>query len=200
MATHNVTRTRKNAILNAIQESGLDPADFAWREQPSAITQVGPGRDPYTIEVLVHEPTGYFFCFDVDASRGSLWAIYNPGPQGAMRRDHAGSWDYVFGYVLEWLRRVSAEHEAPDFWAEWRLAREQLGGRVEAVENTPFSQPEQAEIRRQLQELKEYVRQSHELTHSTVRSRFGLTTSGTQQRASTGSTGATLSSAPSSAR
>jgi hypothetical protein len=170
VATHDVTATQKNAILSAIQESGLDPADFEWTEEPSVITQTGPGRDPYTVEVLVHEPTGYSFRFDVDDSRGSLWAIYHPGPQGARKRDHAGSWDYVFAYVRGWLRQVKAEHEAPDFWAELRRARDQLGGGVAVgVENTPFTDEDQAKIRQQLEELKQYVRQTHELTQAQYR-------------------------------
>ena len=79
MASYEVTQTRKNAILQHIQAAGLDARDFVWSEEPSEITHVGLGRDAFTVEVLVHQPTGYWFGFDVDDESGSTWAIYLPG-------------------------------------------------------------------------------------------------------------------------
>jgi hypothetical protein len=166
VATHNVSVTRKNAVLGAIQAAGLDAAEFVWNEEPSEITAVGLGREPYTVEVLVHRPTGYSFRFDIDGNTntGSLWAIYEPGPDGARRREHAGTWEYVFGYVQQWAGWLREEYNSPDLWAELRRGRAQLGGEPAEVENTPFTPQEQAEIGRQLRELKEYVRQTYQLT------------------------------------
>lgn len=76
MASFEPTTTQKNAVLDVLRGSGLDPAaGFEWVERRSAITQSGYGRPPYTVQALVHHPTGYWFQFDVDAQRSSLWAI-----------------------------------------------------------------------------------------------------------------------------
>jgi hypothetical protein len=161
MASYDVSQTRKNAILQHIQAAGLDLRDFVWTEEPSEITQVGLGHDPFTVEALVHQPTGYWFCFDVDDASGSPWAIYLPGRDGVKRREQAGSWDYVFVYVEQWIAFVKQEHEAPDLWAELRRQRELIIG--EHVENAPFSPHEVAQIAAQLNETKEYVRAHFEL-------------------------------------
>lgn len=125
------------------------------------MTEVGPGSEPFSVDVISHRPTGYFFKFDVDHSQASLWAIYNPGRDGMQRREHAGTWEYVFGYVQQWLGFVRQEHEAPDLWAE--LGRQRGALADHAVENTPFSLDEQAQIAADLTEAKEYLRANPEL-------------------------------------
>jgi hypothetical protein len=160
VASYDVSQTRKNAILHHIQEAGLDPHDFVWSEEPSEITHAALGREPFTVEVLVHQPTGYWFGFDVDAD-GSPWAIYLPGRDGMKQRERAGSWDYVFVYVEQWIAFVKQEHEAPDLWAELWRQRELIIG--EHVENTSFSAKEQAEIAARLVETAQFVRAHFEL-------------------------------------
>lgn len=165
MASFELSTTRRNAVLQVIQAAGLEPADFSWEGAHSEATAVGLGRDPYTVEMLVHEPTGYFFKFDVDDNRnGSLWAIYEPGPEGSPRREHAGSWDYVFGYFRRWADAVRREHTAPDLWTEVLQERQRLGATPTNLENTPFTPAEQADVARQLTELKMFVRQTYALT------------------------------------
>ena len=161
MASYEVTQTRKNAILQHVQAAGLDARDFVWSEEPSEITHVGLGRDAYTVEVLVHQPTGYWFGFDVDDESGGTWAIFLPGRDGIKRREQAGSWDYIFVYVQQWIAFVKQEHEAPDLWHELRRQRELIIG--EDVENTPFSAEEQAQLARHLNETREHVATSFEL-------------------------------------
>jgi hypothetical protein len=139
----------------------LNAADFDWRRDYSEATQYGPGQDADTVDVLVHTPTGFHFKFDVQQPRGSLWAFYNPGPEGVPRRDHAGGWDQVWAYFGRWLGQVAEEHAAPDLWATLRQQADVIVG--EAVANTPFTLDEQAQVTAQLTEAKEYVRANLEL-------------------------------------
>jgi hypothetical protein len=162
VASYELTRTQKNAVLDAIRETRLDPLEFAWEEHDSSVTH--PSDETFTVETLIHRPTEYWFQFDVDDSRSSLWAIYHPGRQGARRREHAGSWEFVFRYLREWLGYVRQEHNAPDFWAELQNQRELMIGELEEVENTPFTPEEQAQIASTLVETKEYVRAIYELS------------------------------------
>jgi hypothetical protein len=161
VASYEVTPTRKNAILQHIQAAGLDARDFVWSEEPSEITHVGLGRDAYTVDVLVHQPTGYWFGFDVDDESGSTWAIFLPGRDGIKHRERAGSWDYVFVYVQQWIAFVKQEHEAPDLWADLRRQRELIIG--EDVENTPFSAAELEQLARHVRETSDHVHTTFEL-------------------------------------
>ena len=151
-----LTQTRRNTVLGAIGQAGLDAVDFVWDIEPSEATVVGLGGEPVTVDVLEHRPTEYWFKFDVDATRASLWAIFIPGRDGVLRREHAGTWDYVRAYIQEWLLHVREEHDAPDLWAALGQQRELMVGEV--AENTQFTPQEQAQIAAQLTEAKEYVR------------------------------------------
>jgi hypothetical protein len=160
-----LTRIQKNSVLEAIQAAELSAADFKWIRTTSDVTQSGPGRAPFQIDTLLHGPTRYYFSFDIDHRRSSLWAVFNPGRNGARRREHAGAWGFVLGYVREWLARVKQEHEAPDLWAALRQEAELVAGAVDGlVENTPFTEDEQRQIEAHLAEAKEYVRATQQLT------------------------------------
>jgi hypothetical protein len=162
VATFNLTVRQKNDVFDAIRDYGLDPREFVWLEQLTEVTQVGPGHEPYTVQVLAHAPTGYWFQFDVDDRRGSLWAIYVPGPTGARTREKAVMWESAIEYVREWLQAVAADHAALDLWAELDRMKE-LPPVVSGREpNTPFTAHEQAEITAKLGELKEYLRATHQ--------------------------------------
>lgn len=139
----------------------MNPTDFVWTREPTTATLVGPGHEAETVDLLVHRPTRYHFKFDVQQPQGSLWAFYNPGPEGVPRRDHAGTWEYVWSYFVGWLDRVKAEHEAPDLWATLQQQPALMVG--DDVENTPFTPEELLQVTAQLNEVKETVRATLEL-------------------------------------
>lgn len=171
MADYELSPQRKNQVFSQIKLAKLDPADFVWLEEASEVTKMGLGRETFTVEVLGHAPTGYYFKFDVNANTNmsDQWAIRLPGSDGPRRRDNAGTWELVFEYLADWLRHVKAEHDAPDLWAEFANAQKQLGNVPTEIENTPFTTDEQNEIARQLQELKTYTRQTYELNEEQYR-------------------------------
>ena len=166
MPSHELTRRQKNAVLEAIRSAGLDPLDFDWQEVASTVTQRGSGSPPFTVERLYHRPTEYWFCFDVENRRGWLWAIFTPGREGVRQRENVqDNFAAVWSYFVDWLGRLKQEHDAPDLWAELENQRDlMIGEAPEEVENTPFTQQEKAQIASSLNEAKEYVRATRELT------------------------------------
>jgi hypothetical protein len=114
----------------------------------------------FRVEALVHRPTGYSFEFGVDKN-GSLWAFFQPGPDGSRKGEHAGNWDWVSSYARQWIERVREEHNAPDLWAAVADQRELIT--ETGVENTPFTSAEQGRIAEQLTEVMEYLRATSDL-------------------------------------
>jgi hypothetical protein len=67
--------------------------------------------------------------------------------------------------VRRWLKDVKRDLETPDLWAELGGERELLAPAAETdVQNTPFTSDEQAEIARQLRELKQYIQETYSLS------------------------------------
>jgi hypothetical protein len=156
VADFSLPQTKKNEILGMILEVGLDRADFEWRQVASSVAH----GHAFSVEALVHRPTGYFFEFGVD-NKGSLWAFFQPGRDGSRKSEHAGSWGYVSSYARQWIERVGEEHNAPDLWAAVADQRELIT--ETDVENTPFTSAEQGRIAEQLTEVMEYLRATSDL-------------------------------------
>src|SRR5213078_495329 len=58
LSEHALLRPQRNALFQAITERGLDPAEFAFEDRPSAYDS------RIRVPVLVHRPTGFSFTFD----------------------------------------------------------------------------------------------------------------------------------------
>ncbi len=77
----------------------------------------------------------------------------------------ASIWATLPEKVRLWAEEVKHDVDTPDLWAELQREREILtGARYEAVENTLFTPDEQAEIAKQLREIKEYVKKTYSLS------------------------------------
>jgi len=138
VATHELLTTQRNAVLEAIVNEGLNPSDFEWRTQKSQVTPSPTYGIPYSIEVLVHVPTGSAFAFDLDAAYGHHYAVAHPGREGPTERNDAGDWPYELNYVYEWLTRVNREYHTPDLWAEIYDRNELLALESDEAKNTRY--------------------------------------------------------------
>jgi hypothetical protein len=75
------------------------------------------------------------------------------------------SWYRLKERVEAWLREVRTDLEMPDRWAELKQVAAVLGtAQSDGASNAPFTADEQAEISRQLDEIKNIVRANFELT------------------------------------
>jgi hypothetical protein len=162
---HELLTTQRNDVLAAITDSGLNPVEFEWGEVMSDVTP-GIFESSYTVQSLLHVPTGAAFVFDIDSSRADHYAIFYPGTQGPTEKINAGEWHIELGYVQRWLTHVKREHDAPDLWAEIQQRRELIAGDPTGAENSPFTPEEQGQIATQLREISEYVRRTYDLPAS----------------------------------
>jgi hypothetical protein len=142
---------KRNAVYEAIQAAELDPRDFEWEGDVGHIT-------------LTYVPTRAFFIFDGDP--GHYFGRYEAG-EGPPWPYEVYSWQSLIPRVERWLGEVKRDLETPDLWAELQQERELLGGRLDdAVQNTPFTPEEQAQIAKQLRELKEHVKTTYSLSEN----------------------------------
>jgi hypothetical protein len=165
LADHFLLKTQQNEVFAAIRAAGLNPADFAWADVQTETTKASYlALADMRVPLLTHEPTQGYFIFDFDAAHDHHYAIYAPGVERPEERINATVWANELGYVRQWLKNLTREWTAPNFWEEFSRQRELVAGIGAEVGNTPFTAEEQAEIARQLNEAKQYVRQTHQLT------------------------------------
>src|SRR5689334_12587207 len=133
---------KRNQILEAIQDAGLDPRDFDFEDGDAEVRIKHKWSDSY---------------FIVGGNPAHYVGSYVVGDAPAWPYD-AYSWTAIIPRISRWLKEVKRDLETPDLWAELQHEAELLGGASnEDNENTPFTPEEQNEIVGRLQALVEYA-------------------------------------------
>jgi hypothetical protein len=94
----------------------------------------------------------------------ALWGVraHSPGIPGLDL-----SWPELLSLAEIWARKaheLAEEYAAtPDLWAQLRQGKELFGGQHQFA-NMPFTQPEQSEISSQIQQVREHIKATSELT------------------------------------
>jgi hypothetical protein len=147
--------SQKDDVYRVVEEAGFDPREFEWEVEQLAVG---------TVPVLRHT-AGFFFQFMVN-DRSGHFGYGSPGEQTQSEffETRYGGWEEVLPLVALWLSYLRREIRAPDLWRELERERELVTSPPSTTENTPFTPAEQAQIARQLEEIKGYVRQTHQLT------------------------------------
>ncbi len=113
-----LTRTEKNAIFIMIEESGLSPAVFTWKERRHEEPVEMFGMTCATASVLLHPESDYFYTF------GNYCDSCSPGGYERIERQETfkdgvkGRWNYRHRAVKSWLERLKEELDAPDLWGK----------------------------------------------------------------------------------
>lgn len=154
-----LVKTKRNAIIEAIKAAGLEPTEFDIGDDGDEVRIRHRGSDS---AIVLHE-------------EGILYSGSNVVGDGLPQPISFYTWDAAVEYVvLVWLKEVKLDLETPDLWAELEQQRKMLDvTTTEADENTPFTTDEQAEIAKQLAEIKTYVVQTHELSGDQTRALEG---------------------------
>jgi hypothetical protein len=140
---------QRNAIFQGIVAGGLDPSECNLAERSNEVR-------------IRHVPSGSYFVISGNALYSGRHVV---GRSAISWPYEKVIWPTVPERVERWAKEVKRDVDTPDLWAQLQREREILTGtRYEAVENTPFSAAEQAEIAKQLQEVKEYVMKTYSLS------------------------------------
>jgi hypothetical protein len=138
----------RNAIIEAVQAGGLDPRefDFDFGEMETRIAH------RWSESHLI-----------LGGSWGSWEGSYVVG-DAVPWPYHEYVWSNVEERVEQWTAKVKKDLETPDLWAQLQREREILSRTPDESENTPFTPDEQAAIVKHLDEIKEYVKNTHSLS------------------------------------
>lgn len=146
-----MTRAQRNDIFRSIVEGGIDPAACELR-----------GVDEQML--IEHPSSGSWIRISSQTSR-SFTGYVKFGDDPARGFFGNANWSDVVNHVGEWCQGVVEYVNTPDLWAELEHTRDVLkGSQYEAVENTPFTPAEQAEISNQLRAIKASLQENFELT------------------------------------
>jgi hypothetical protein len=147
-------KIERNAIFKAIAEAGLDPHDFELDLDPEGDVDAE----------IIHPGSESFFTLKYAA--GGWSGDKRVGDRLPWPYD-AYAWTALEERLGYWLGEVKSYIETPDLWDELRREREMLqAAPAEAVENSPFTPEEQAEIVKRLREIEEYAKGTYALSDS----------------------------------
>lgn len=153
-----LTKTQKNAVLERIVRASMRPENFEWVADKMPEYDMGMKTDDYSVSMLRHRSSGYFFTF------GEYRLRYSPGPKTKVTfEDHNLSWNTKFRYLDEWLQAVRHEDEAPDLWNVVQGERALADAAAETTDNAPFTPQERTEISKRLEEIREYLVEARQI-------------------------------------
>lgn len=143
-------------VFQAVKDAGFDPSEFKWEECVSA-------WEDAMIPRLVHIQSDFYFEFDRH-KEGVRVSRRSPGHE--LEKDATGGSDWAtqYKFFTEWLQYLRREVEAPDPWSSISDGRVIADQASSDTDNSPFTQPEKEYIVGGLEEVKEFLVTSHQLT------------------------------------
>jgi len=153
-----VLNSQANQILELIQQQNFEPTEFKWEQSESSVTQ-----DLY-VSKLIHKRTNSFFKFDF--LRKKHFCVYAPGKEKQSDSEYPGGWDTQISYFNKWLVYLKRELESPNLW-ETILDLNLLKSDIDKIlVNDRFTIEELLKIESSVNEIKEHVLTTQNLTES----------------------------------
>lgn len=147
-----LTLTKKNQVFDIVTLVELSADEFVWDDI---------ARENAACSRFVHSPTGYFFEFT--ALGDGYYPKRSPGEKLRTEVSGVHHWDGCLRHVHAWLKRVRAECEAPDLWAEVGKEKGLIKATLAESENELFASEEQHGLREAIHELKDFMIKAHGL-------------------------------------
>ncbi len=179
-----LTKRQRNELFSAVAEAGINAAEFDLQvnkvERAAALSALLKGEyialdwfmrishvpsessftayriseSGYSVYIessLQTEPTKFF-----------VWQKIAADPS---EHQYPLEWPYLVHSAAEWANGVKYYVDTPDLWDAMHAQRELLAeASSESLENTPFTSAERAAISAQLNEIKNYLKESLSLT------------------------------------
>ena len=145
--------TQKNQVFQSIQNIGLSPQEFDWKEIASLYL-----RDT-AVSMLIHKPSSFYLKFEWRNTPAGTRPFFEYSPGIFASLEHEGPYPaFNIGIVQRWLTNLKREVETPDLWGTIDKESALIEG-IPGAEtgNAPFTQEEQKKIGVALNEIKAYL-------------------------------------------
>lgn len=153
-------KTVKNAVLELVLQSGIDPSEFHWKDG-----RIEDGSEygvaEFTVSILNHA-SGHFFRF------GAYTDTFSPGHASRIAHEDISyvreNWPNRLNIVHNWLRYLKRELDAPDLWSAILQERQLL--RISSqpqLPNAQFTSEEKQYVIHQLDDIRRLLVSSHRL-------------------------------------
>ncbi len=159
ISDRDLMKHQRNAVFEAIRESGFSPSEFQWQTINS---QLG---GAVQVPQIVHMPTQSYFDFDNGGANNFLTTCA-PG-ENTPKATAGGTvnWPAPLNHFKNWLSYVKRDIETPDLWA-------MSGGETELIDavsdssedNSRYSTTELSQISTAINEIKEFIVNTHQLS------------------------------------
>jgi hypothetical protein len=156
--------TEKDVIFKFVERYGLPVSCFEWKVNPRFEEPVVMAGITITqASVLAYAPSGFTYTF------GKFYSQLFPGMlERVERRDVyknglAGRLRYRNSAVLDWLKRVKEEVNAPDLWTKMQENREFLGVASTSENTEHFTEKDKLFLSERFAELTAVIEKQHDL-------------------------------------
>lgn len=154
-----LSKAQRNALLDAVAESGLFADDFSYEPKPSGSLNVA------DVVVIMHAPSGSRFNINHHHGDFDSYSVQSRlGDDPWMPMDDRTTFQELLAEVRVWSNGVADWVSTPDLWKSMQAQGGIPGDLSPDSSNTPFTPAEQVAIAAQLREIKEAVKKTYELT------------------------------------
>jgi hypothetical protein len=148
-----LARFQRNQIFELLLASGLHLAEFDLEDRLAGLT-------------ITHRPTESRFSSSGQQSRGIRLVEFRIGDDPPLEFT-GDTWSDILEALQQLADGVVYIVNTPDRWAEMSRARE-LVSLEDHADNSEFTPDEQALISARIKEIKDYIRETYELTGETL--------------------------------
>ena len=152
-------KTQKNKVLEIIKHIELDPFNFRWdtvKFRGSTVSQ------SYTVDKIVYIGSDFYFTFGLHEE--THFSIFSPGTDILIERADHLEWDEQCHWVINWLKNLKREIDAPDLWQELSRYKLSKSDRIsDENTNAPFTANQAEEIIDGINKLRSHIGEQYSL-------------------------------------
>lgn len=153
-----ISKRRRNALFEAVGQSGLPADEFSYAEIPGFSREISDKVE------IVHTSSDSRFIIYPDRESDSFHYASRVGDDPWAEMNVWTDFNVIAIEVRNWSKELDEWIDSPDLWRSISDTATIPGELTPDSANTPFSHDEQAVISVQLREVAESIKKIHELT------------------------------------
>lgn len=162
-------KNQRNELFDILEKLGFDPKnDFSVDVVKAFVNYpYSTVKEQRLVLTLISKDRYQFNLGPVELSKACFKGYFcSPGPENLQHRNNQWlDWKGVVTHFGAWAQNLAAELKHPDFWQTGSETKRIVESATrDDIENTPFSPEEQKALHQKLDEIKNYVLATHNLS------------------------------------